>query len=101
MKYTTKVIFLSSLHFLVRDKFFWFRLHSQSDAEELFVRRLQEGAKRCVMSVVKKELLENLEDLLRFQFLAQAEQSWETYDIIEEKIEHLEKKILETDQMSH
>jgi len=53
------------------------------------------------MSIAKKELLESLEDLLRFQFLAQAEQRWDTYDIIEEKIEHLEKKILETDQMSH
>ena len=50
---------------------------------------------KAFMSVVKKELIKNLEDLLRFQFSVQQEQKWDEYDLLEQKIEKAEKEILD------
>ncbi len=60
----------------------------------------EQGGRLC-MSVVKKDLLQDLEDLLRFQFLVQQEQRWDEYDLLEEKIERLEKEITEPEQPTH
>lgn len=52
------------------------------------------------MSIVKKELLKDLEDLLRFQFAVQQEQKWDEYDLLEEKIEETEKAIIDSPDSS-
>ena len=52
------------------------------------------------MSIVKKELLKDLEDLLRFQFAVQQEQKWDEYDLLEEKIEGVEKAIIDSPDSS-
>lgn len=46
------------------------------------------------MPVVKKELIKNLEDLLRFQFALQQNQKWDEYDLVEEKKKESKKKSL-------
>lgn len=48
------------------------------------------------MSIVKKELLKDLEDLMRFQFALETNQQWDEYDKLEEKIENLEREIIDT-----
>lgn len=46
------------------------------------------------MSIAKKEMIKDLEDLLRFQFSLQESQKWDEYDLLEEKIEKLENEIV-------
>lgn len=53
------------------------------------------------MSIVKKELLKDLEDLLRFQFAVQQEQKWDEYDLLEEKIEEAERAIIDSPDSSN
>ena len=48
----------------------------------------------------QKELLKDLEDLLRFQFAVQQEQKWDEYDLLEEKIEETEKAIIDSPDSS-